>query len=322
MRWDISNKEEKKIQKQDENQFYTFFNQKGYNPKKLDIGRIISSPDYSLTKNQTNVFCEIKSKFGDQAYEKIYTESLRRINALPFGFEYTFQHLYRKMPSPTEFNNVLQQVERKLENLPVPLKFPVELSHGLWEYKKTFEGIGGGKELPIIEKTFITLTGKNTTGKMTCDDLSRGYHGYPGERDKKYFKKEIEKAKNQLRSQIENNEIVGVIFFDHIGFGWTDTDVMSLYGDLDFQYRQNPDTDIWHITSGKNKIIGVDKKIWLSYLGFWEYADGRTFLTIYRNGFATKKLPKDYFPEPECKTYIIGPLDENGNIITDIPLLK
>ncbi len=322
MKWHLTEDEIAKTQKGDENEFRHFFDERGYCPLKLDDGSIGKAPDYSLTNNGQRVVAEIKSRFGDQEYEKIYSEIVRRINELPFGYEYYFTHLYDKMPSNDEFDTLIAQVSERFRALTNKIELPWDLSQGLWEYEETLTDLGRAEPMSEIEKTFITLSGKTANGKMHCDTLSRSHQGYPGLGDKRYFEKRFRESKKQLKEYIEYNEIVGIIFFNHSDVTWRLFDVMALFGDLDIQFNHGSQVDTWLIKSGKNKIIGIEKKTWLSYFGFCGCNEDGSFLTIYRNGFAKHEVPKVYFPEPECKTYTIGPFDENGRFITDIPFLQ
>ena len=321
MNWQRTNREERLIQQKDEKHFFEFFNTLNYNPKKLDDGNVEKAPDYLLSNHSIEIIVEIKSKFGNQDYTKIYSKLVSKVNKLPYGFDYTFQHCFGKMPTDDQINLILSQLKDKLINLPKPIEFPFDLSLGLWEYNETFKLIGQGNHLPEIEKTTITLWGINSSGYMNCDTLSGSYHGYPGTRDKAYFENTLNRAKRQLHQYLYNKP-VGIIYFNHSDSSWSLFDIMSLFGDLDFKLQELPRLKKWIINSGRNKIIGENDKTWLSFFGFWRCNEDSSILSIYRNGFSQNKVPIDYFKIPDCNVYTIGPIDDNGNIINDIPFLN
>lgn len=323
MKWHITEDEMKKTQLEDETEFKKFFSHRGFKTVKIAENPDTKTPDYELSNFGKTVICEIKSRFGNDEYNRIVTAITGKLSKLKYGYNYDFAHFFEKMPSQTDIGAIIRQVDQEIGALPKQLRFPYTLRLGYFDIQNTYEDIIKmqpenrdflEREMEEVysgtgnHQVIITLAEKNAKNKLICAMVSGGSSSYPGTRDKGYFKSVFKAAKKQLKNYIDDN-IVGIIFYNHSNFAWRDNDIISLFGDLHFRFR--PDLREYSIALGANRILSDVSKTWLSFLGFFNGPDNNYTLTIYRNGFALKELPIAFFTAKDCAVKTIK-LSEDG----------
>ena len=328
MKWHLSDNDKRNIQQNDETEFQKFYENLNFHVKKLDVKSTDKDPDFEICKKDQKIIVELKSRFGDDTPDKINTLFTEAISKLCHPYNYEFRHNLRIMPTSKEISNKVKLIQAELNTLPEDLKLPYSLRLAEYSTQQLFDKLI--KQNPLGESSYIkrrdqhyrmhgdeeiaiTLTSKNKIGNMFCDMIFGSSRDDLHISEKAYFDRSLKVAKGQLEQYLYTN-VVGVFFINHSHFSWDEYDILRLYGDLMVSFSRVPTNNQAQLVLGKNRVVGLDKKSWLSFIGYYQPGiDKKRF--IYINAFAKVKLDSDYFNLPSIDVKTIKITEDNTGLI-------